>query len=277
MKKLLAAAISLSLVLVAGASMGATKNTVARADTNPYEGAFFLRQETVTINYAYKQETENFISYAVPKYYETTENMTGCANIAGATVLGFYDKAYDELIPNYTAGRDLRGRYVFYGMSDTIENVILDLRGRMQTDVGQEGTTIPNFKAGLSSYVASKGRSASYTNVINNGYLNHTAFDQKIAAENCGVLYLWDYAMVPIDNFAVSDTQDQFTKKVFSGRHMVTVYGRKNIKYYNENDELIRELNFVRVATGFSTESLIYIMLNDGSGTVVGGDMITVS
>ena len=134
-----------------------------------FNGSSFIRTEQEIINYAYKTETEDYISCSLPKYGEGSSRPNTCANIAGATLLGYYDKTYDEMIPNFTAGRTIRDKYIFNAKTSAVQDVIDDLYIRMATNTTGNGTTANNCRNGLASYINSKGRNVTYTNVVSGG------------------------------------------------------------------------------------------------------------
>lgn len=80
-----------------------------------------------------------------------------------------------------------------------------------------------------------------------------------------------------LGDFTESATQDVLNMSLYGGTHTVVAYGRKNIKYYNASNQLIREENFLRVATGYSTSPLVYIMVDGVVGEFIEGNIVAIS
>ena len=78
-----------------------------------FNGASFQGKETVYINYAYKVEDKNTVDYGLPSYTDTSDHLNTCANPAGATAIGYYDRTYTNLIPDFEPGRFIRDIYIF--------------------------------------------------------------------------------------------------------------------------------------------------------------------
>lgn len=242
-----------------------------------FNGSSFVETRQEIINYAYKVETETYIPSSVPKYSETTNTPNNCANVAGATLIGYYDKIYDELIPNFTAGRTIRGVYIFNAQTAAIQEVIDDLYVRMATNTTGNGTTANNCRSGLRSYINSKGKNVTYTSIVSSGTIDYSLYDGAVANETPMILFVLGYTLLSLGDFDVSETQDVLNMSLYAGAHTVIAYGRKNIKYYNASNQLIKEENFLRVATGYSTTALGYIMVDGPIGDFIEGNIVTVS
>ncbi len=133
-----------------------------------YNGASWEKTVTESISYAYKDEETNSINGALPQYYSTTGYTNTCANVAGAIVLGFYDKTYDNLIENFTSTRVYRDKIFYSAQTQAVQQTIIQLYEDMETNTHEGGTTIDGFKNGLKKYVNRKGRNISYSQVVSN-------------------------------------------------------------------------------------------------------------
>ncbi len=278
MKKFISLAVSciMGAFMFSISPMQASAEEICFADDG-FNGSSFIRTEQEVINYAYKTETEDYISCSLPKYYSTGDTPNVCANTAGAILLGYYDKTYDEIIPNFTAGRTIRDKYIFNTQTSAVQDVIDDLYVRMATNTTGNGTTANNCRNGLASYVNSKGRNITYTDVVSDGTINYSLYDQAVINETPMILFVSGYTMLSLSDFTTSDTQDTLNMSLYGGTHTVVAYGRKNVKYYNASNQLIREENFLMVATGYSTEPLVYIMVDGIVGEFVEGNIVAIS
>lgn len=232
-----------------------------------FNGAVLVSTESETITYATKSETEYSIKGGLPLYHDTSSHTKTCANVAGAIILGFYDKTYDELIPNFTSARVIRDRVLYNVQTEAVQAVIDSLYIKMGTNVESGGTSATDFKNGLKSYVNEKGKNITYSTVGQNGILDKTAFIGSIQNERPVALFVTKYSLIPIKNFSVSETVDVLNKSKFEGNHVLVCYGIKEVNYYNSNGALIRKLTLLMVATGYRQEPLYYIEF-DSNGVI---------
>ncbi len=233
-----------------------------------YNGAVQVGTESETITYATKNETEYSIKGGLPLYHDASTRQKTCANVAGATVIGFYDKTYDELIPNFTSARVIRDRIFYNAQTDAVQSVIDSLYVKMETNVASGGTSIAGFKNGLKSYVNEKGKNLTYSVTGQNGMLDKTAFIRSIQNEQPVALFVSKYSLIPIKNFSVSTTVDVLNKTKFEGNHVLVGYGLKEVNYYNSDGTLKRQLTLIMVATGFWQEPLYFIELDSNNGMI---------
>lgn len=233
-----------------------------------YNGAIMTDTETETITYASKNETEYAIKGGLPLYYDTSSHKQTCANVAGAIVLGYYDKTYDDLIPNFTSARVIRDRILYNVQTDAVQAVIDSLYVKMDTNSASGGTTVTGFKNGLKNYINEKGKNVTYSVTGQNSQLNKTEFIQSIQNNRPIALFVSKYTLIPIANFSVSSTEDKLNKTKFEGNHVLVSYGLKEVNYYNSNGSLKRQITLLMVATGYWQEPLCYIEFNSNSGMI---------
>lgn len=234
-----------------------------------YNGATFIGTDTETITYATKEETEYSINGGLPTYYDTSTRQKTCANVAGAIVLGYYDKTYDELIYDFTSARVIRDRVIYYAQTDAVQSVMDNLYDTMETNsTSSGGTSVAGFQNGLRTYVNGKGRNITYSGTGQNNQLNKSAYIQSVQNNRPIALFVSKYSLIPILDFSISNTQDKLEKKYFSGNHVLISYGIKEINYYNANGTLKKQLTLLMVATGFRQEPLYYIELDSNSGMI---------
>lgn len=117
--------IFVSLLLVFMCSMGTVSVASENVDKpiyygDGYNGAIMTSTESGTITYSSKEETQYAINGGLPTYYDTSSRSQTCANVAGAIALGYYDKTYDELIPNFTSARVIRDRILYYPQTEAV-------------------------------------------------------------------------------------------------------------------------------------------------------------
>lgn len=248
-------------------SMGCGYKTQAAAQEmtfgDGYNGASLSNVENYSIQYSRREEEEVSINGKVPTYYDVSSRENTCANVAGAIVLGYYDKDYDELIENFTSARVIRGRVTYYSQTQAVLSVMEELYTLMQTNVTEGGTTVSNFKSGLQTYIVNHGRNVEFQKVVENSIMKNDVYSNAIQEEKPIVLFVSGYTLIPDNSFDTETGVDRFEKQHYDGNHMVVGYGKKIIRYYDSNGEQIEQLNLLEVATGYDHGSTGYLLLDD--------------
>lgn len=253
--------LSVTLILSVVMSLGAG----ARTDTEMYFcdgffGATLQETKTETVVYDSKDESEDYeIKYKLPCYHNKGAYDNTCANVAGAIILGFYDKDYDELIPGFTSARIIRDTAIYKAQNSAIQAVIDDLYVRMGTNMSSAGgTSVSGFKNGLASYVESRGRSIAFSHVGGDKAALVSAFDnlQPVA------LFVNGYVMTDMSGYETGVGTDKYYKSYYSGAHLLVAYGYKEVKYYDVGGNMIKNMTVLKVATGFD-QPLSYVITED--------------
>lgn len=246
-----------------------------RVFADGYNGSTYEGSSTETIDYYTKTDNEISIKGAVPKYHNTGSNRNTCANVAGSIVVGYYDKDYDELIPNFKAARIIRDRVIFSAQTDAVQNVIDDLYNKMDTNDTGNGTTVEGFKRGLEAYVEQQGRSITYEGLVSGERLNIEEYKQAINNEKPVALFVSKYTMIPISDLEQDNNTDVLDKLHYGGDHVLVGYGIREIKYYNQDGSLKKEVTLLMAATGYLQDPLVYIIIDDRM-TIVDGYTVSI-
>ena len=225
------------------------------------------QSETEYINYATKQSTYKSINGTFPLYYNLNSNLKNCcANVAGANIVGYYDRFYEDFIPNCTPGFVRNNVYTYYpiSMNRTERQGVIDtLYVNMLTNNPNAGTSQTNYKAGLKTYINEKGKSVSYNSVITNGKLDLNKVNAQFDQGNPISLYTQGFNVSAVE--ATSDTQTTLVKVLFSTNHIMVAYGYLKEDYYDANGRLITSKIYMFVASGIQgLVSNYYIVDNNG-------------
>lgn len=197
----------------------------------------------------------------VPYYYNTNFD-NGCGAVGGAIIAGYYDKYYQNLIPDYTNYYPATGKYRPQD-DDYVPALIQSMFTSMQTNVVAPGVSEAECLDGLEAYVEGKGYSISYTTVkAYNGSFNHTAYKNAI---NNGEPVLLFCDSVVLYSFTSGDTQDRTIVKEESQDHIVVGFGYQETKYYDANGNNFRTDIYLKVASGWYPNTMGYIKINDDS------------
>ena len=238
-------------------SAAAREERVYAADIMPMGGEM---HETITerIDYTYRDASDYYANpYRVPAYFASGLN-NSCAITAGGAIIGHFDRLYEELIPNHT-GIIFMGQYVYGGQDEAVNAMHRELYTRMGTEAG--GTSVEGYVSGMKSYVSARNRTASVTKAFGSS-LDMSACIEALESGKLLTLFLNGFAIVSFGGLEEYDGYDEVMNITVRGRHTVTAYGYKIIKYYNSANRLIQEDSYLYVHTGFTSAGLGYIRLS---------------
>lgn len=213
-----------------------------------------------TLNYTRKEVLlDTKISMGAPQYFDYNASLpNGCAAIAGGVLVGYYDKDYENLIPNFSSVAKRGEHLIFKPISDEAADVMQDLFGRMNVNMIQPGATENDFKNGLRSYVVDHGHNINYTSYGNSYVMDYEGISQSL--QNGIPLALFFDMKYLIYNLQIGDTQLKIGAQAYNAPHIAIIYGIKRVRYYN-NDSVIRTDTYVSVSSGLMDTSLAYILL----------------
>ena len=244
----------------------------ARADetTEPVSDRYY--DSYITSPYAVESE---FIYYSkragdvpvtttnlAPTYYPNPDLANSCGPTAGAVVVGFYDKYYENLIPNFTAYYPATGKYK---PKDKVyvPAVMQGLYTLMRTNIDDVGVSEKDCLNGLEDYIQEKGYQVNYKPVKNSaGAFQFTTVKNAIDNNKPVLLFCDEAKMVSV---AVGDGYDKIVTSVIQSKHVVVAFGYNIIQYYNSKNELFRTDTYLVVSTGLSIISVDYISVNSTS------------
>ena len=194
---------------------------------------------------------------------QENDMQNACAPLTGSNVVAFYDRFFTDLIPNYEPGAiNPYGNYIYYtaGYLPALQTLVRSLHTAMNS---ADGTTEAEFKAGMQSFLASKGRNITYysfystTTNVDLSTLLYWLDNNKV-----GVLMCSTYNFVgSITNAATQKIYHVAKNNSYVG-HMMLVYGYKIYEIYVDG-ELVRTDTFLSVSSGYSSGVDGYILLND--------------
>lgn len=187
-----------------------------------------------------------------PSYFQGFTDImpNACGPVAGAIVVGYYDKYYSDLIPDWQSYFTSTGRYRGQDSTHVIP-LIQDLYNRMQTNVVAPGVSEAEFRSGLTSYVVDHGYNINYQYLWNGTSFDYTAFDQAIQNNQLSVLLVLES---DVYDLSVGGGYDNLTTTHLSGNHIMVAYGEYQVKY--ETDSGTRVDNYLKVSVGLSFTTL---------------------
>ena len=214
--------------------------------------------KTDIISYSYTNEDEYVFPDKIPGYIS---NYT-CGITAGGVIVGYYDRSYEDLIPNHT-GSYLLGKWRWGTQGTEVNNMFSSLYTLMGAT--SSGVTVPGYKSGMTSYVASKGQTMSFTDVkATSGALN-PAYKTALKAGKPLTIFLNGFNIVSFNgylSYTDSGKYDKIVNEIYSGLHVMAVYGYLEVKYFNASNINFQTETFLYVCTGYTTNALAWLRLS---------------
>lgn len=215
-----------------------------------------------TLSYTRKEVLlDTTMSPKTPTYYDRDACLpNGCAAVAGGIIVGYYDRLFENLIPNYVSYIK-RGDMIIYKQVDsTSQSLMSDLFVRMDVNVGGAGATEEQFVNGLRAYVVDKGYNLTYKSYGKGSSIDYNAIANSLNSGKPVALLLTMSSIVT--GLDIGDTSLTMTKNSYSAHHIVVANGIKRIRYYNGNN-VIRTDTYLSVCTGLKEYTSGYIWLED--------------
>lgn len=197
-----------------------------------------------TINYTRKEYTTVETVKGVPKYNQISDLTNSCGAIAGAIIVGFYDKYFEDLVPNYqtyVSSGTYKGRDSVH-----IPSLMRELYTLMRTNIDDVGVSEKDCLNGLKAYVSGKGHSIAYNSVKYLNRLNETTCTNAIN-NNHPILLFCD--KMDLYEFSLLENSDILVCSTYVGGHVCVGYGIYVVNYYNGNN-LFRTDKYIHVSTG---------------------------
>lgn len=240
----------------------------ANADTdNTHFGNLELYSvvtSTETVNYTRREDSKKETVNGVPLYLKHNDLDNSCGATAGAIVLGFYDKYYENLIPNFTSYFPATGKYK---TADKvyIPALMTELYNLMRINIDMDGVRENDCLNGLKSYVSGKNQTIGYTQLNSSSQLNVSAYMNAI--DNNKPVLLFCYRTELITEFISGTTQETINKAAMELNHIYVGYGYYTVKYYNGSNNF-RTDTYLKVACGVSGLTQAFIKISSTAGAV---------
>ncbi len=201
-----------------------------------------------TVYYTYKVDDLQSTDGGCPEYRTVDGLENACGPVAGAEIVGFYDKYYPNLIPGWDSYYPATGKYRIPNATYTAP-VIRSLYTSMRTNVDDVGVSESDCLSGLKSYINGKGYSVNYQSVLSGSTVNFEAC--KTATKNNKVIILFSRA-TNLYIISENNNNDTITPVSVGGLHIMVGYGYYEVNYYNASG-LFRTDYYLQVSTGLGS------------------------
>ena len=220
------------------------------------EGGAISGGTTVNIYYKNKTASNFYMALSTPDYC-TSPYVSACACIAGANVIGYFDRFCPNLIPDFEPGYEYMGYYFYYGETNEITPVVTQLYSDMGT-TASEGTTTAQFFSGMKTYANRAGYAFSYYSAMSGSNLNYDF--AKICMENDRpiVLFVSGYNVAFLGEY---DNYDSIAYQLSAANHVMVGFGYYEVNYTYDSGAK-ETLNYIYVASGALSRSEGYFNIN---------------
>lgn len=261
MKKLMSLLLSiLCAVNIASAFCIAQKYAVAdaRYAADLAQGGTLVSKETKQFTYARRTDDTYKNPYEAPTFIPSMSS--ACAIEAGGNAVVYFDRLYDELIPDYSH-KYVWGKFTYGTQNTAVSGMFSQLYNLMGTTA--EGTTVDGFKSGLSQYASSKGRRLEITDATGS-YCNIDMefVKQQLRQEKLAVIFLDQFSITDFSGYQAFDGYDEITYNIFDGYHTMLLYGYKDVNYYDASGTMIGRETYFYASTGYNGARLAFVNIN---------------
>ena len=214
--------------------------------------------------YDYKtSETYVINNDSFPNYYNTNNVLQNiCANVAGANIIGYYDRNCENLITNFVPGIQRPYGYLYYNImqnAQAIQGVINTLYYDMETNSEQPGTSQIDYENGLEKYVEDRGYNITYCSIMSGETLSLMSLKNQIQLGRPTSIFLSGFNFTQVID---TDNHVLLKKNVSDANHIVVAYGYENVNYYNSSDVLVATKTYIHIASGQNATPNIYMLDN---------------
>lgn len=193
-----------------------------------------------------------------PIFYTNYGAAYSCGPVAGTEITVFYDKYFENLVPDWQSYYPASGKYRVTN-STLLEPIFWTLYNLMKCNMGAVGVSEADFKSGLQAYFKSQGYSLSYQTATKSGTLDWDTCVSAINNNKAIVLFVGPGKIYEInttwDDRHILDSFD------INSNHIMMAYGYVQIKYYN-NGVNFRTEKFLTLATGYGIPTTAYLKIN---------------
>lgn len=205
----------------------------------------------IRVYYTARSCDKNTLCFGAPKYFNSGWT-SGCAAVAGGNLIGYYDRFYEDLIPNHEAGTAYGDLFIYNYEDEYVNSMISTLYAEMNGSA--DGITEANFKSGMKKYCSGKGLSCDFTSLKSGSTINYNSVKNCINSGYPLVLFLNTYNICTL---LEQQTLSQMFYEIHSGNHVMPGFGYTDVTY-TLSDGSKSEYKFINVSTGWSDPRSAY-------------------
>ncbi len=245
MKKLMA--FTMCVVLILSATVLLCPQNLP-TQTKYYADSFYggsdFTNKVITIPYSERTINNKLLVLRPPEY--VIGNIT-CVPIAGANIIGFYDRYYENLIPNFVPGFEYGTHYLYKYGSTEIDAMAFQLAADMGlTSPSTQGATVAEAKSGITKYCTSKSLNVSFTSTMKWSFDYELAKSQIISGKPI-IIFCSEFNLATLGQ-EESDV-DTIYLRTCKEPHAMAIFGYYEVTYKLSNGTT-RIDKYLNAATG---------------------------
>lgn len=193
----------------------------------------------------YESKTEDIYKMGLNHpYFSASSHLASCACVAGANVVGFFDRYDENLIPNHEAGIVFQGQFI-YRSEDSAVSAVVD---QLYTDMGttNTGTSVEQFKNGMKAFCSRKGKNITFSSCMIGGQFNISMARSYMKAHYPVVLFCSGYNVSDIYTY---DQNDHISCYESTGNHVMVGFGYMTVDYQLTSSSSA-QYRYIKVASG---------------------------
>lgn len=218
-----------------------------------YGGSDFTSKE-FTVSYLERTVNNKILALRPPEYI--VSNIT-CVPIAGANIIGFYDRYYENLIPNFVPGFAYGTHYLYNYDCAEIDAMAFQLAADMGlTSPSTQGATVAEAKSGLTKYCKDKSLNVSFTSTMKRSFDYELAKSQIISGKPL-IIFCSEFNLALLGQQGNSDI---VSLKTCKDPHAMAIFGYFEITYKLSNGTT-RIDKYLNAASGILSypSSMVYM------------------
>ncbi len=257
MKKFIAITLCAMFVLCIG-SVIPTKTSESietQYYASEFNGATGFVEKKLTVNYSNYSEYNKSLSPIAPGYVPADVT---CVPKAAVNLLGYYDRFYASLIPNFTPGAEVGNYYIYNNDGDEVKQAAIQVAKDMGMSApSTDGATVSEFKTGMTKYCNRKSLSITYTSSMKSSNFNYDTAKSQILSGKPLIIFCSEFN---ISFITIGNGQDTITLYTSKDAHAMAVFGFTEITY-TFSDGSTKVDKYLRVATGVPSmpKGLVYM------------------
>ncbi len=218
------------------------------------------------VEYATKTTTEYSFQYNLPNIQHAVSGGS-CAHIAGAIILTYYDRFFENIIPNFVPYYSFGNTIIYKTTNSEINDMMRELVDLMLIGEPHAGTTFSEFQLGMETYVENAGYTYTTTNLFSNGTFNFNNYKNAVESNKPCAIFLTNFAILD-DVFTEEEGLDAITCGYCPVSHVLAGCGYRIDTYYDANGNVITTKTYLKAACGTMTYGIGYLNINDGRSTI---------
>lgn len=226
-------AVALGAVLLLSGSAAFTNRNAENGETYYRDSSVLYDQtdsdsatyENMTIEYTNRTVDSHTLALRFPTY-NYSPAIGSCAAIGGGNLIGFYDRYFEDLIPDHSSGKPFGNTYLYSIEDAAVQAVIRELYDYMGAST--TGTTEKQFKNGLTDFCRDRGRTIEFSSCMEGGSLSYSKAQSYLEQNQPVVLFLSTYNVV---DMAERENKDLLSVYVSEVPHIMIGFGYKTYVY----------------------------------------------